>query len=144
MVHKQTHQCWRDMRQRCNNPNNHRYYTHGARGIKVCKEWEDSYENFVTDMGHKPDGYTIDRIDNNQGYSKENCKWATPKEQAQNRRTNINISYKGKTLNLQQWSEIVGLTFASFSKRVKKWGVERAIETPVFENFRRFKDGSKK
>lgn len=142
MVHKQTHQCWRDMRQRCNNPNSRRFYTHGGRGIKVCKEWEESYENFVSDMGHKPNGYTIDRIDNDKGYSKDNCRWATPKEQAQNRRTNVNLTYKNKTLNLQQWSELVGITFATFSKRVKNWGIERAVETPLFENFRRTKNGS--
>jgi hypothetical protein len=130
------------MRQRCNNPNSRRFYTHGGRGIKVCKEWEEFYENFVSDMGHKPNGYTIDRIDNDKGYSKDNCRWATPKEQAQNRRTNVNLTYKDKTLNLQQWSELVGITCATFSKRVKNWGIERAVETPLFENFRRTKNGS--
>ena len=134
MVHKETHQCWRDMRQRCNNPNSQRYYTHGARGIKVCNEWEDSYENFVSDMGHKPEGYTIDRIDNNQGYSKENCRWATPKEQALNRRTNRLITFNGQTKTITEWAHELGIFHNGLSKRLKTMPLEKALSKDYYGN----------
>lgn len=78
---------WCLMKSRCSNPKNNRYYTHGARGIKVCERWLHSYENFLSDMGRKPSRrHSIDRIDNEGNYEPGNCKWSTPSEQAFNRR----------------------------------------------------------
>jgi hypothetical protein len=117
---------YRRIKQRCMNPNNPAYKDYGGRGIKVCDRWLESYKNFYEDMGDRPDGMSIERIDNNRGYSPDNCKWATSSEQNNNRR-NVHI-YKGRTIS--DWSEITGIKKSTIRARLRDygWGWERAIK----------------
>jgi hypothetical protein len=85
---------WRKMRERCNNPNHKFFHHYGGRGIKVCPEW-DNFWVFVSDMGERPVGHSLDRIDNNKGYSKNNCRWATRSEQRKNSKTPFKLHAKG-------------------------------------------------
>lgn len=113
------HKVWTDMLERCRNKNKHNYKNYGGRGIKVCEEWK-SVVNFYRDMGEPPTGTTLDRIDVNKGYYKENCRWATPKEQANNTRTNRFIFFKGETKTLSQWCEFLGISKAAVNWRFSR------------------------
>lgn len=132
--HKSTYQCYRDMKGRCFNKNSRRYYTHGQRGITVCERWLESFENFIEDMGVKPEGYTIDRKDNDGNYELSNCRWATPKEQGNNRRTNVNLSFGGNTQTIQKWSEELGVSFSVLWKRLKTMPLEKVLSSEMYGN----------
>lgn len=121
------HNVWLNMRQRCNDPNKADYANYGGRGIKVCDRWS-SFENFLSDMGHA-NGKTLERKDNNKGYEPSNCVWATKKTQANNRRSNRLIEYKGESKTIQQWAEFVGLDYFTLRARINVlgWDVERAL-----------------
>lgn len=98
------------MRSRCTNPNVESYPRYGGRGIKVCERWE-SFENFLADMGQRPDGnYSIERINGDGHYEPDNCRWATNKEQQNNIVTNHWIEHKGERRTITDWASIVGIS----------------------------------
>lgn len=125
---------WSLMISRCERPKNRAYKYYGQRGITVCDEWHD-FLNFKAWVdATKPEGeYTLDRIDNNKGYSPDNCRWADKKTQANNRRSNVEIEYNGETHNLSEWSELLGFDYKRVHNRIHKlgWTFEKAISTPV-------------
>lgn len=94
---------WTGARARCTNPNNPNYFRYGGRGITFCKEWL-VFENFYRDMGPRPAGTSLDRIDNDRGYSPDNCRWATGEQQCNNRRSSIFVTFDGETRTLVQWA----------------------------------------
>ncbi len=89
MSKSNTYSVWVQMRERCNKPTHKSYHNYGARGIKVCDRWQDDFKNFLEDMGEAPLGMSLDRIDNDLGYFKENCKWTDWKTQCRNKRISI-------------------------------------------------------
>lgn len=121
---------WVSMKNRCNNKNDKSYHRYGARGIRVCKRWDESYENFLSDMGRRPsEAHSLDRIDNMKGYSPDNCRWATPVEQSNNRRSNRIITHCGESKTLAQWSKETGINSYTIKARIDYygWSVARAL-----------------
>lgn len=127
-----TYHSWQGMKNRCLNQNAGRYRDYGGRGIKVCKRWME-FENFFADMGERPDGKTLDRIDNNNNYEPDNCRWATPEEQSNNARNNIVLNHKGLSLTLSQWARRLDINMQTLYDRIvrRKWPVNRALETQL-------------
>lgn len=125
---------WGRILDRCYNPKNPSYKNYGARGITVCRRWQ-KFENFFEDMGHRPKGMQIDRINNDKGYYKENCRWVTPKEQANNRRNNKVIVYKGEAKSVREWAKETGISRSIICRRLfTNWTVERTLTQPPRAN----------
>ncbi|MBU3577522.1 hypothetical protein [Polynucleobacter sp. UK-Kesae-W10] len=120
--HARTRGIWKKMISRCHNPEDASYLWYGARGIFVSESWH-LWENFLADMGDGPEGLSLDRIDNNAGYSKENCRWATPKEQSRNTRQNVWCQidapgHEGKNYVLTDAAEILGVSKGTLRSRL--------------------------
>lgn len=128
MSNTATYNTWHLMKQRCQNKAAPDYYRYGKRGVGVCRRWRISFLHFLEDMGERPRGMTLDRIDNSGHYSKENCRWATQTEQRRNTRQNKYITYKGETRCMVEWAEYLNIPYRALKQRIRcGWGVERAF-----------------
>ncbi len=123
---------WEAMISRCYKEKDLNYHNYGGRGITVCERWKGSFVEFYKDMGPRPDKHSIERINNNGNYEPGNCKWATMKEQGNNRRNNIRVKCIGLELTLWEWSKITGISVDLYRDRVKegRWDLQRIILTP--------------
>lgn len=125
---------WAKMISRCENQNEPTYPYYGGRGITVCREWRVSYETFrdwANEHGYQAD-LTLDRVDNNDGYRPDNCRWATMQTQSRNRRSNRILSYNGRDYSQAELAEKSGLKYGTFARRIRLgWSVERAISEPL-------------
>lgn len=120
---------WIGLRARCYNVTDKNYEDYGGRGIIVCDRWLNSFMNFVKDMGIKPSKkHSVEREDNDDNYTPANCKWGLPIEQQNNKRSNIKITYKGKTQNLSQWSREIGINRETLKSRLRKgWEIDKVF-----------------
>jgi hypothetical protein len=132
---------WQGMKNRCYNRKNNQYKRYGKRGIRVCARWLASFENFLEDMGKRPKGRTLDRIDNNgnydcgkcpdcrsRGVTKSNCRWATKRQQANNTRSTVMLTLDGVTKPLRDWAKERNLEPRTVWSRLRRgFSVERAL-----------------
>ncbi len=108
-THKSTYGSWQSMHARCYTKTHTSYTRYGGRGIFICERWKNNFENFYLDMGDRPSlDHSIDRIDVNKGYSPDNCKWSTRKEQQNNKSNNSFASFAKKTLTKAEWGDLLG------------------------------------
>ncbi len=136
--HTRLWRIWRGMKERCQNPQHRAYASYGGSGITVCERWL-ILDNFKADMGEPPPEHTLDRKNNDLGYSPENCRWATKLEQSRNRRCVRQITHEGETLSLPEWADRAGLSVRAFRQRLDAgWSVERALSRPRDRASRRF------
>lgn len=114
-----TYHAWCAMRQRCR-PGNSGAKNHGDRGIRVCEAWEQSFDQFVDDMGLTPEGLTLERNDNDGDYTPDNCRWATDAEQRLNKRNNRRLTFNGETKTVTEWATELGVPVNRLWNRVQK------------------------
>ena len=132
------------MKARCRNKNNRNWHNYGGRGITVCEEWLNDFKAFYDwsiNNGYS-EGLTLDRIDNDKGYSPDNCRWATYETQQNNKRTNVYVMYKGETKTPSQLAHKYGVNAKMVCQRVRSgWDIERALTEPCHTEFRRKNNG---
>jgi hypothetical protein len=128
MTGTKIHEVWKEMKRRCKG-NYAKTKSYLERGIKPCREWEDAkpFIDWALSHGYR-EGLQLDRIDNDQGYSPDNCRFVTPKENANNRSTTIYITHNGERRCLMDWSEIAGIDASTIRSRITRgWDVEKAL-----------------
>lgn len=131
---------WASMKERCCNPSNAAYPHYGGRGITICDRWLNDFAVFYMDMGPRPSPkHSLDRIDNDGAYSPDNCRWATRTEQANNKRSNLTLTWNGETHTVSEWAKLIGLSRHIIVGRLRMgWTSERILSTPkIFRGVRR-------
>lgn len=133
MSKSKTYSTWLNMKARCSNENNPNFSNYGGRGIKVCDRWINSFENFISDMGERPRGLTIDRIDVNGNYEPSNCRWASDKQQARNKRNTYIVEFNGVIKPLIEHCNDVGIEYKTVFKRISQSGysIDKALTKKV-------------
>lgn len=126
---------WMGIKGRCYTPTSTSYKNYGARGIKMCDRWKNSFENFLADMGKRPSKkHSIERINNNGNYEPSNCKWATNLEQSKNKRTTKKIAFNGEVYCMIEWAEKLNISYQTLQHRfMNGWNIEEALTTPLIE-----------
>lgn len=136
-----TYRCWYHMKQRCLNLNHPKYANYGGRGITICLRWHESFVNFLEDMGIKPDGLSLDRVDNDGPYSPDNCRWATRMQQGSNMQWTKSID--GVKMSISEYCRIHKLNATAIRNRLcRGWELERALNTPIDISMRRCRNGT--
>ena len=133
LLNDSVYRAWHGMKSRCLNKADAGYPNYGGRGIKVCERWRNSFENFLEDMGEKPSPqHSLDRIDVNGDYTPENCRWATRKEQANNKRTSAYLTLGERTQTVSQWAEELSMPRPTLEWRITAgWDSIKALTHPV-------------
>lgn len=140
MSETKIYRLWASMLSRCHNPNMTNYKYYGAKGIKVCERWH-TFENFYEDMGDRPDGMSLDRIENDKGYYKENCRWASSDTQRRNRGNNIFITYKGKTQVINDWAREYGVYPALIKYRLTHgYTLDKVFTTSTYKKNKQIRE----
>lgn len=123
---------WQAMKDRCTNPQSPVFKHYGARGITVCQRWLDDFVAFASDMGPRPRGHTLERIDNDGNYEPANCRWATRDEQLSNRRNCVYVTINGETRTVTAWARIFGIKGHTVHERIRLgWDAVDALRLPV-------------
>ncbi len=131
-IREQNRAIWRGIIHRCHYETCREYRWYGARGIAVCDRWRKSFDAFLEDMGGRPEGMSIERVDNDGNYEPTNCKWIPRTEQSHNQRSNKLLTFEGETLHIAGWARKVGLKRTTLEHRLKKgWAVRDALTVPL-------------
>ena len=138
MVDTPIYRCWINMRQRCYNSNHPQYKDYGGRGIFVCEEWKESFINFYNDMGDRPKGYSIERINNDEGYNPTNCEWVTRVKQQSNRRNVRRVSINNREYTLRELSDEYNLDIRLLENRMDRGYRGKDVVKPL----RRYRKGT--
>jgi hypothetical protein len=129
-----TYRSWESMKYRCNSKKHKGAKDYHLKGITYCKRWE-KFENFYKDMGERLKGETLDRLDNSKGYSKSNCRWSNIYDQNNNKITNHNLTFKGKTQSIARWAREIGINESTLRERIRTgWDVKKALTTIPLKN----------
>lgn len=137
LINTPEYHAWRGIKQRCNYKNSNSYINYGGRGIKVCDRWENSFENFLADMGNRPSQkHSIDRIDNDGNYEPSNCRWATRTEQNRNTRQNRLLTFQGKTQCVSEWADELEIPAMAIRNRLHSGCDTKESLRPITPKFK--------